>query len=57
MGVRVGSMEEIKETQKILYHFVVFAIINELLITKNRLKKSYKPGLLPNASARRDTAA
>jgi len=32
----VGSMEEIKENKKVLYHFANFAIVNELLITKNR---------------------
>jgi len=31
-----GSMEEVKENKKILYHFAVFAIGNELLIIKNR---------------------
>jgi len=29
-------MEEVKENKKVLYQFVVFAIINELLIIKNR---------------------
>jgi len=31
-----GSMEEVKENKKVLYHFVNFAIVNELLIIKNR---------------------
>jgi len=34
-------MEEVKENKKVLYHFAVFALINELLINelliKNRL--------------------
>jgi len=29
-------MEEVKENKKVLYHFVVFAIVHELLIIKNR---------------------
>jgi len=29
-------MEEIKENKKVLYHFTVFAIVNEILIIKNR---------------------
>jgi len=28
-------MEEVKKDKKVLYHFVIFAIINELLIIKN----------------------
>jgi len=35
IGARVGSMEEVKENKKALYHFAVFAIVNELLIIKN----------------------
>jgi len=31
-----GSMEEVKENKKVLYHFVNFAIVNKLLIIKNR---------------------
>jgi len=46
----VGSIEEVKNNKKVLYHFASFAIVNELLI-KNR-----RPGLLANASARRDAA-
>jgi len=30
-----SSIEEVKE-KKVLYHFAVFAIVNELLIIKNR---------------------
>jgi len=29
-------MEEVKENKKILYHFAIFAIVNKLLIIKNR---------------------
>jgi len=29
-------MEEVKENKKVLYHFANFAIVNELLIIKNR---------------------
>jgi len=29
-------MEEFKENKKVLYHFANFAIVNELLIIKNR---------------------
>jgi len=29
-------MEEVKENKKVLYHFAVLAIVNELLIIKNR---------------------
>jgi len=32
---RIGSMRESRGTKK-LYHFAIFAIINELLIIKNR---------------------
>jgi len=39
--------------QKVLYHFAIFAIINELLIIKNRHISS----LVPNVNARRDAAA
>jgi len=28
-------MEEVKENKKVLYHFAVFVIVNELLIIKN----------------------
>jgi len=28
-------MEEVKENKKVLYHFAIFAIVNELLIIKN----------------------
>jgi len=31
-----GSMKEVKENQKVLCHFANFAIVNELLIIKNR---------------------
>jgi len=31
---RIGSMKEVKENKKVLYHFAVFAIVNELLIIK-----------------------
>jgi len=33
-GVAAGdeNMEEVKENKKILYHFAIFAIVNELLI-------------------------
>jgi len=31
-----GSMEGVKENKKVLYHFATFAIVNELLIIKNR---------------------
>jgi len=30
------ELEEIKENKKVLYHFANFAIVNELLIIKNR---------------------
>jgi len=49
----VGSMEEVKNNKKVLYHFANFVIVNELLIIK---KSPYKPSLLANASAR-DAAA
>jgi len=29
-------MKEVKENKKVLYHFAIFAIVNELLIIKNR---------------------
>jgi len=29
-------MEEVKENKKVLHHFAIFAIVNELLIIKNR---------------------
>jgi len=31
-------MEKVKENKKVLYHFAIFAIVNELLIIKNRVK-------------------
>jgi len=31
-----GSKEEVKENKKVLYHFANFAIVNVLLIIKNR---------------------
>jgi len=31
-----GSIEEVKENIKVLYHFANFAIVNKLLIIKNR---------------------
>jgi len=35
-------MEEVKENKKVLYHFVNFAIVNELLIIKNsRISLTY----------------
>jgi len=33
---KVGSIEEVKKNKKVLYHFAVFAIVNKLLIIKNR---------------------
>jgi len=36
VGARIGSMEEIKENKNVSYHFAFFAIVNELLIMKNR---------------------
>jgi len=37
-----GSIEEVKENKKILYHFTNFAIVNELLIIKNsRISPAY----------------
>jgi len=36
VGIKIGSMEEVKENKKVLYYFAVFAIVNELLIIKNR---------------------
>jgi len=39
---RGGSMEEVKENKKVLYHFANFAIVNELLIIKNfRISPAY----------------
>jgi len=38
-----------RRTKKNLYHFAIFAIVNELLIIRNR-----RISLLLNASARRD---
>jgi len=29
-------MEEVKENKNVLYHFAIFAIVNELLIIRNR---------------------
>jgi len=31
-----GSIEEVKENKKVLYYFANFAIVNELLVIKNR---------------------
>jgi len=31
---RIGSIKEVKVTKKVLYHFAIFAIVNELLIIK-----------------------
>jgi len=39
VGARVGSMEEVKENKKLLYHFAVFAIVNELLNKPSLLAK------------------
>jgi len=36
VGAMIGSMEEVKENKKVLYHSTNFAIVNELLIIKNR---------------------
>jgi len=33
---RLGNMEEVKKNKEVLYHFAVFAIINELSIIKYR---------------------
>jgi len=53
IGVKVDSMEEVKENKKVLYHFAIFAIVNELLIIKNRhISPAYRP-----ANARRNAAA
>jgi len=52
---RIGSMEEVKENKKVLYYFAVFAIVNKLLIIKNRrISPAY--WLMQDASAR-DVAA
>jgi len=37
----VGNMKEVKKNKKVLYHFVNFAIVNELLIIKNRVSPAY----------------
>jgi len=49
----IESMKEIKENKKVLYHFAIFAIVNELLIIKNR---RISPVYF-YASLRRDAAA
>jgi len=30
-GAKIGNVEEVKENKKVLYHFAVFARVNELL--------------------------
>jgi len=40
VGARVESIEKVKENKKVL-HFAVFAIVNELLIIKNRISPAY----------------
>jgi len=37
------QIELTKLSRKVLYHFVIFAIINEKLITKNRLMSAICP--------------
>jgi len=35
-------MKEVKKNKKVLYHFAIFAIVNELLIIKNhRISPAY----------------
>jgi len=34
-------MQEVKENKKVLYHFAIFTIVNELLIIKNRISLVY----------------
>jgi len=35
VGTGIEGLEEIKENKKVLYHFAIFAIVNELLIIRN----------------------
>jgi len=39
-------MEEVKENKKVLYYFAIFAIVNELLIIKNRRAVSLASSLM-----------
>jgi len=34
-------LEEVKKNKKVLYHFIVFAIVNELLIKNRRISPAY----------------
>jgi len=34
-------MKEVKENKKVLYHFAIFAIVNELLIKNCRISPAY----------------
>jgi len=36
-----GSMKEVKENKKVLYHFANFAIVNELIIKNRRISPAY----------------
>jgi len=35
------SIKEVKENKKVLYHFAIFAIINELIIKNRRISPAY----------------
>ena len=40
------QVERVKLSRKVLYHFAIFAIVNEILITKNRQKLVFNNFLL-----------
>ena len=41
-----GQVERVKLSRKVLYYFAIFAIVNEILITKNRQKQVFNNFLL-----------
>jgi len=51
------QVEDVRLSRKVLYHFAIFVIINEILIFEDWRKEACSAGPSANASARRDMLA
>jgi len=49
------QVEDVKLSQKVLYHFAIIVIVSEILIFENCRKEACSAGPSANASAWRDT--
>jgi len=51
------QVEDVRLSRKVLYHFAICVIVNEILIFEDCRKEAYSAGPLANASAWRNTPA